>query len=176
MDTVIRECSLEQVELWQCICKETFKDTFAQFNTSDDMETYLNTAYTLEKLTQSLLNDYTWVYFIYYRDQIAGYLKLNSNQAQSEPMGDDYLEVECIYIRQAFKRQGLGQLLLQKAYDMAQALHKTKIWLGVWEHNPAAIAFYKKQGFVQKESHSFWVGQDEQTDYIMEKVCCDDIR
>ncbi|MBF0779943.1 MULTISPECIES: GNAT family N-acetyltransferase [unclassified Granulicatella] len=166
----IKECALNQVELLQQVCQETFKDTFGEFNTPEDMENHLQNAYTIEKLTNSLQNEKTWVYLIYKDEQVAGYLKLNCDDAQSEPMGEDTLEIECIYIRMPFKRQGLGQLLFNHAVNKAKELGKTKIWLGVWEYNQPAIAFYQSLGFKQNGSHSFWVGQDEQIDYIMEKI------
>jgi ribosomal protein S18 acetylase RimI-like enzyme len=41
------------------------------------------------------------------------------------------------------------------------------LWLGVWERNPRAIAFYQKCGFRDVGSHDFWFGNDRQTDRVM---------
>lgn len=87
----------------------------------------------------------------------------------TEEMGADSLEVERIYIRPAFKRRGLGKYLIDKAIEIARAQGKQLIWLGVWEHNVNAIAFYEKMGFVRTGAHSFFMGEDEQTDFIMTK-------
>ncbi len=85
-------------------------------------------------------------------------------------MGDDFLEVERIYVRGKFHKRGLGKRLLTKAFEMAQERHKAKLWLGVWEHNDNALAFYQKMGFVRTGTHSFFMGDDEQRDYIMTKA------
>jgi diamine N-acetyltransferase len=84
-------------------------------------------------------------------------------------MGDEALEIERIYIKKQFQKHGLGTSLYNKALEMAAALDKKKVWLGVWEKNDNAIAFYKKMGFVQVGSHSFYMGDEEQTDLIMIK-------
>ncbi|MNP85615.1 Protease synthase and sporulation negative regulatory protein PAI 1 [compost metagenome] len=59
---------------------------------------------------------------------------------------------------------------MSKALELASRENKTKIWLGVWEKNENAKEFYGKQGFVRTGAHPFFMGDDEQTDYIMTKV------
>jgi len=85
-------------------------------------------------------------------------------------MGDESLEIERIYIKKEFQKHGLGKYLLNKAIELAMECNKRKIWLGVWENNENAIGFYKKMGFVQTGTHSFYMGDDEQTDFIMTKT------
>ena len=78
------------------------------------------------------------------------------------------MEVQRLYILRQYKRNGLGTRFMHTAFDMARAQGKSVIWLGVWEHNDAAIAFYKRMGFVQFGSHDFVLGEDRQTDLLME--------
>lgn len=106
----------------------------------------------------------------FYNDEVAGYLKVNTGAAQSEPMGDEALEIERIYILEKFQKHGLGKQLFNKALEIAQEGGKGKIWLGVWEKNENAIAFYERLGFVQTGSHSFYMGDEEQIDFIMSKT------
>jgi ribosomal protein S18 acetylase RimI-like enzyme len=42
------------------------------------------------------------------------------------------------------------------------------VWLGVWEENHRAIRFYTKNGFVVFDKHVFIMGNDEQTDLLMQ--------
>ncbi|XUD04145.1 hypothetical protein IGJ34_002114 [Enterococcus sp. AZ177] len=79
------------------------------------------------------------------------------------------MEIERIYIDSDFKRLGLGKMLYNKAIERAKELNKTAIWLGVWERNFSAMKFYRKMGFTQVGAHSFFMGEDEQTDLIMKK-------
>ena len=94
---------------------------------------------------------------------------MNVGDAQSEEMGDEAIEVERIYIRKNYQKAGLGKHLLTKAFDVAKEQNKKTIWLGVWEKNTNAIAFYEKLGFVRTGAHSFYMGDEEQIDYIMVK-------
>lgn len=166
----IRKCKIEDLDILRKISVETFKDTFQEQNSPENMKSYLDRAFDLKQLEKELLNECSEFYFINLNEDITGYLKLNINEAQSEKMGNDSLEVERIYVRRKFHKQGLGKSLINKAIDIAREQNKEKIWLGVWEKNENAIAFYEKLGFVQTGAHSFYMGDEEQIDIIMTKV------
>jgi len=133
------------------------------------MNAYLERAFNLKQLEKELSNISSQFFFVYFNNEVAGYLKVNTIDAQSEKMGDEALEIERIYIRSKFQKHGLGKYLLNKAMEIAVKENKRKIWLGVWEKNENAIAFYKKMGFVQTGAHSFYMGDEEQMDFIMTK-------
>lgn len=165
----IKKISLDDLAVLKALSIKTFTDTFAKDNTPEDLKNYLDQAYTEEKLTSELQTKDSEFYFIYSDDQLAGYLKLNINEAQTETIEEDALEIERIYIDSNFKRLGLGKRLYTKAIERAKELNKTAIWLGVWEHNIAAMKFYHKMGFTQVGQHAFYMGEDEQIDLIMKK-------
>lgn len=165
----IKKISLNDLVALQTLSIKTFTDTFAKDNTPEDLKDYLDQAYTEEKLTSELQNKQSEFYFIHSDDQLAGYLKINVNDAQTETIEGDALEIERIYIDSDFKRLGLGKMLYNKAIERAKELNKTAIWLGVWERNFSAMKFYRKMGFTQVGAHSFFMGEDEQTDLIMKK-------
>lgn len=170
MTTKLTECTLDDLHELQTISIVTFTETFKDQNSPEHLKAYLDEAYDLDKLKKELKNPSSRFYFIYVDQQVAGYLKLNTDAAQTEPMGADSLEVERIYVKKAFQRYGLGKQLLNKAFEMAVEQSKKRIWLGVWEENANAIAFYRKKGFVQTGTHSFYMGDDEQVDLIMVKT------
>ncbi|RSD29001.1 GNAT family N-acetyltransferase [Mesobacillus subterraneus] len=165
----IKKCSIEDIKDLQEISRETFYETFKEQNSAENMEAYLERAFNRTQLEKEVSTAYSEFFFVYFHDEIAGYLKLNTEGAQSEQMGEDTLEIERIYIRTKFQKHGLGKYLLNKAVEIAMEHHKKKVWLGVWEKNENAIAFYKKIGFVQTGSHSFYMGDEEQIDLIMIK-------
>lgn len=99
----------------------------------------------------------------------AGYLKINADDAQSEAMGPQFLEIERIYVAQGFQKHGIGKAMYQKALQYAHQLNKPKIWLGVWEFNDNARQFYRHIGFRQIGSHDFYMGDEKQTDLMMAK-------
>lgn len=163
----IKKITLNDLAALRALSIKTFTDTFAKDNTPEDLKEYLDQAYTEEKLANELQNQDSEFYFIYSEDQLAGYLKINVNEAQTETIEEDALEIERIYIDSNFKRLGLGKMLYHKAIERAKELNKTSIWLGVWEKNFSAMKFYHKMGFTQVGQHSFYMGEDEQIDLIM---------
>lgn len=166
----IKKCTLEDLHQLQEISIDTFNETFKHQNSPENMNAYLERAFNLLQLKKELSNPSSQFFFVYFNNEVAGYLKVNTDHAQSEEMGDESLEIERIYIRNKFQKHGLGNCLLNKATELTMECKKNKIWLGVWEKNDNAIAFYKKQGFVQTGAHSFYMGDEEQVDFIMTKT------
>jgi diamine N-acetyltransferase len=166
----IKKCTLEDSRKLQEISYETFNETFKHQNTPENMNAYSERAFNIKQLEKELSNISSQFFFVYFNNEVAGYLKVNTNDAQSEKMGDESLEIERIYIKYKFQKHGLGKYLLNKAMEIAMERNKKKIWLGVWERNENAIAFYKKMGFVQTGAHSFYMGDEEQMDLIMIKT------
>ncbi|HAM80650.1 GNAT family N-acetyltransferase [Ornithinibacillus bavariensis] len=167
MTTIIKQCTHRDLSKLQEISIQTFTETFRDQNTPESIEAYLERAFNLGQLEKELSNTSSQFYFVFVGEEVAGYLKVNMNESQSEEMGNDVLEIERIYMKRNYQKRGLGKYLLNKAIDIAIKENKKKVWLGVWEKNENAIAFYKKLGFVQTGSHSFFMGDEEQTDFIM---------
>ncbi|MFJ7511715.1 GNAT family N-acetyltransferase [Peribacillus simplex] len=166
----IKKCTLEDSRKLQEISYETFNETFKHQNSPENMNAYLEKAFNLKQLEKELSNISSQFFFVYFDNEVAGYLKVNTNDAQSEEMGAESLEIERIYIKKKFQKHGLGKYLLNIAMEIAMERNKKKIWLGVWEKNENAISFYKKLGFVQTGAHSFYMGDEEQMDFIMTKT------
>jgi diamine N-acetyltransferase len=169
MSINIKQCNLGEIQKLQEISYETFIETFKDQNSSENMNAYLEKAFNIEQLEKELSNISSHFFFVYFNNEVAGYLKVNTQDAQSENMGEDSLEIERIYVRAKCQKLGLGKYLINKAIDIAVEQEKNKVWLGVWEKNENAIAFYKKLGFVQAGTHSFHMGDEEQIDFIMVK-------
>ena len=166
----VKRCTFEDLHTLQEISYETFNDTFKDQNSPENMYAYLESAFSLKQLEKELTNTYSEFFFVYFNNEVAGYLKINTHDAQSERMSDESLEIERIYIKKNFQKRGLGKDLLHTALTIAIERKKKKIWLGVWKKNEDAIAFYEKMGFVQTGAHSFYMGNEEQIDYIMTKT------
>jgi ribosomal protein S18 acetylase RimI-like enzyme len=163
----IRNVSIDEVEQLQAISRSTFVQTFAEHNSEADMAAYLETSYSLEKLTNELNNPFSEFYFACIHEQIVGYLKINIGSAQTENKDANAFEIERIYVDQAYLGKKIGQLLFEKAIDLAKVKKASYVWLGVWEENHRALAFYKKNGLLPFDKHIFKLGNDEQTDIMM---------
>lgn len=146
----------------------TFAETFASLNTEEDMKQYNERHFSTDELQREIDNPDSTFMVAKVDGVPAGYMKVNVGDAQTEKMLGNRMEVQRLYILRQYKRNGLGARFMHTAFDMARAQGKSVIWLGVWEHNDAAIAFYKRMGFVQFGSHDFVLGEDRQTDLLME--------
>jgi ribosomal protein S18 acetylase RimI-like enzyme len=98
---------------------------------------------------------------------VIGYLKLNKGGSQTELKDNDALEIERIYVLKDFHGKEVGQLLFDKAIEVAKAKHVAYVWLGVWEENKRALQFYTKNGFIEFDQHVFVLGDEAQTDIMM---------
>lgn len=163
----IRKVSINDIIQLQEISKRTFFETYSLLNTEENMSKYLNENFSLEKLSAELHNNNSEFYFAFHNNDIIGYLKLNKAQAQTDLKDNNSLEIERIYVLQAFQGKKVGKLFYEKAIQIAKQIDVEYIWLGVWEENPKAINFYKKNGFVEFDKHIFKLGNDEQKDILM---------
>jgi ribosomal protein S18 acetylase RimI-like enzyme len=168
MDNIdIRRVTLNDIDQLQKISRQTFSETFSAGNTEENMKQYLEEGFSLEKLTAELNDKNSVFYFAVLDNNVIGYLKLNFGQSQTELKDDKALEIERIYVLREFHGRKVGQLLYEKAMQTAREINADYVWLGVWEKNPRAIKFYKKNGFVEFDKHIFKLGDDEQTDIMM---------
>ena len=164
--SIERVRSFQIVEL-QAIGKRTFFESFSSENTEEDMKTYLTEKFSLEQLGLELNNPHSAFYFAKIEQEIIGYLKVNTEEAQTAISEKEGFEIERIYVLKPYHGKKGGQLLCNKALEIAKEKKAAYVWLGVWEKNPRAIRFYEKNGFVEFDKHIFVLGSDVQTDIMM---------
>ncbi len=164
----IKKIGLSEIQKLQKIGRQTFSETFADNNSEENMNDYLEEKFSIEKLTSELTNPNSEFYFASADDKILGYLKVNFAESQTELKDKNALEIERIYVLKEFHGHKIGQILYDKAVQIAKDADLNYIWLGVWEENYRALNFYKKNGFVEFDKHIFRLGDDEQTDLLMQ--------
>ncbi|AMC00008.1 hypothetical protein AWM75_08495 [Aerococcus urinaehominis] len=165
----IRPVRPDQVAQLSQLSISCYQDTFAGTTSDANMQDYLATAYNKDQLAKELGQDHTQFYFVTDGDQILAYFKINWGPEQSEDHFPAGLELERIYVTKSAKGQGIGSLMMAQVHQIAQDLACRHIWLGVWEHNYPAQAFYKKHGFKRFGQHAFIMGDDHQCDWLLVK-------
>ena len=163
----IEQINHSHIAALQQIGRQTFAETFAESNSAENMAKYLEEAYAYEKLSAEVNDANSVFYFAILDEKVIGYLKLNMGGSQTELKDNDALEIERIYVLKAFHGKKVGQLLFDKAIEIAKELHVAYVWLGVWEENKRALQFYTKNGFVEFDQHVFVLGEEAQTDIVM---------
>ena len=148
---------------------KTFYETFAKDNTPEDTQKYIDTNFSDEQMLKEINTKGSLFFIAYLNKKPVAYLKINTGDAQTEKQGNESLEIQRIYVLSECKGKRIGSLLMKIAEEEAAKAKCKRIWLGVWEHNDGAIAFYVKKGYKRFSEHVFMFGNDPQTDYLMEK-------
>jgi len=146
----------------------TFYDTFAKDNTAENITSYLKASFSAEIQFQELSESENIFLIAEAEEQPIGYVQLILNSKEESLHGTRLMEIRRIYASQEFIGKGVGQELMDASIQEARQRGCDSIWLGVWEKNPRAIRFYKKWGFQEVGTHTFYVGDDPQRDFIME--------
>lgn len=165
----ITSLTVSDVSILRGIARDTFIETFSEANKAEDMERYLTENFSEEQLARELSNPDSFFYVAEVNGHVVGYLKLNTAHAQTEPQAADALEIERIYVLSNYHGGGVGQALYHHAMSVAEDRKASYVWLGVWEHNHRALRFYEKNGFTAFGTHIFQLGNDQQTDILMQK-------
>ena len=146
---------------------QTFSDTFAALNTPENMAAYLSASFSQHKQAQELADPTSRFLIAESDDATVGYARLRLCRAPSEVVAVRPMEIARLYARKESIGQGVGARLMQACLDEARLNNCDVTWLDVWEHNPRAIAFYRKWGFEQVGTQPFQLGDDLQCDWIM---------
>ena len=163
----IRRATTEDAALLASLAASTFHDTFAADNTPQDMAEYMAAVYG-ESFQRAELADPRHIVVLAERDgEAVGYAMLRQGPAPNGVQDTDAIEIMRLYAVKRFIGGGIGATLMQRCLEEAASRGKSTIWLGVWEHNARAIAFYRRWGFTTVGAQPFIVGHDRQSDHVM---------
>lgn len=169
MTLVIREATIHDARLIADISHQTFYETFAAYNSKEDMNKFLTEQFTKGKLIMEVGARANSFLLAYEGKEIAGYVKLRDGRVPPA-MGDvAAMELARIYVVKRSIGQGVGSFLMQACVDRAKEEHKDWLWLGVWEKNERAIEFYRRWGFEKFGETEFLLGDSIQHDWLMKK-------
>ena len=169
MRVVVRRATTADAALLAEVAARTFCDTFADSNTPEDMEKFLSSTYS-EEIQRKEIEDGTMTTLLAEcAGTVAGFAQIKMAKAPDCVKGPSPIEIKRFYVDKPFHGRGVAQELMRTAEEIARDAGAKTIWLGVWEHNDRAIAFYRKIGFFPVGSQPFLVGTDLQTDLVLER-------
>jgi GNAT superfamily N-acetyltransferase len=148
-----------------------FEQAFGAANDPADMRAYLAAAFSVEQQSAELAEPQsaTWIAEDAGRAAV-GYTTVTRGGVADGVTGTKPAEVRRIYVDQPWQGRGVSHALMSACIEQARAWHCDVVWLGVWERNPRAIAFYEKVGFRPVGRQTFELGADVQRDIVMAKV------
>ncbi|HEX3282555.1 MAG TPA: GNAT family N-acetyltransferase [Pyrinomonadaceae bacterium] len=167
---VIRHGKASDAAMLAELGARTFSETFAPNNSPEDMAAYLATAFSPAQQTTELADRETLFLIAESNGGEVGYAMLRSGNVLENVTGVNPIELVRLYVAQDHLGRGVGAALMQACIDEARRRGHKTLWLGVWEHNPRAQAFYRKWNFVEIGTHVFHLGNDPQTDLLMQRT------
>ncbi|TCZ65112.1 GNAT family N-acetyltransferase [Flaviaesturariibacter aridisoli] len=169
MTCTLRTATVYDAELIADISRKTFYDTFAADNTEADMRLFLTQQFTRGRLMLEVGRRELHFVLAYVGKEVAGYVKLRDARPPKELGSNSALEIARLYVLQEFIGQKVGASLMAESIRVAQQRQKEWVWLGVWESNARAIAFYERWGFEKFGECDFLLGTDVQRDWLMKR-------
>ncbi len=168
----IRQAAPDDAKLLTDLAYTTFWDAFAHHpkNAPDDLNHYMRQAFNIEQIASELEDQQNIFLIAEIGDEAAGYAKIIIDNTEAGITSERPIELSRLYSHQKHLGQGVGQSLMDACLDRARAEGRDVMWLGVWEYNPRAQRFYEKNGFSVVGRHVFQLGEDPQTDLLMQRA------
>jgi ribosomal protein S18 acetylase RimI-like enzyme len=149
------------------LATRTFHDTYAAFNTPENMAAHLAATFTPDRQRIEIETPGTFIVLAQHEQALIAYAHVVSTIVPP-PVGDAHaLEIKRFYVDRAWHGCGVAQRLMTKTIASAAERGAATVWLTVWDQNPRAIAFYRKVGFRDVGLYPFRLGTDVQTDLLM---------
>ena len=165
----IRQGGPLDVELIYALSIQTFQETFESSNSAENMRNYIEANFSYNQLEEEVSQKNSTFWLAFDGDIAAGYVKFKTGHNPKELQDCRALEIERLYAIKKYVGRNIGKQLMLHSLEFAKQNAFDTVWLGVWEHNERALAFYKKHGFEKFGSHIFMLGADAQTDLLMKK-------
>jgi ribosomal protein S18 acetylase RimI-like enzyme len=165
----IRVATIDDAEMLNHLSARTFYDAFASMNSPENIETYMRQHFTVEQFSSQLTDARAAFLIAEIEGKPIAYAKLYAGDAPDCVKGYAAIEIERFYVDQQYHGSGIAHLLMQACFDRAKRAGHETVYLGVWEHNQRAIAFYRKWGFEIIGAQIFRMGDEAQNDFLMER-------
>ena len=161
---VLRQATENDAATLSRFAAQTFEETFGPDSKPSDLSAYLVKAFSPAIQRAEIADSAATIILASDRDSsddgLIGYAHLIAHNSA--------IEMKRLYIATIWKGRGLAQLLFDKALEEARRLGGERLWLTAWQENFRAIAFYKKMEFRISGQETFQLGEDLQTDHVME--------
>jgi ribosomal protein S18 acetylase RimI-like enzyme len=166
----IRRGTAADASTLAALARDTFFDTFASTNDPADMALHLERAYGVHQQAAELTDAAVITLLVEAEGQAVAYAQLRTGHVPDGVTGARPIELWRFYVVRDWHGRGVAQALMDRVMTEAREAGAETMWLGVWEHNPRARAFYGKCGFADVGEHVFLFGTDPQTDRVMART------
>jgi diamine N-acetyltransferase len=174
MSTEIRIARIDDAAMLAALARETFIDTYAAFNTPQDMNLHLERSYAPDIQRREIADVSMLTIVAAHPDGLVGFAQGHFSAAPPclanlQPAPQRPWEILRFYVHRDAHGKGVAQRLMQQVLQQAGERAADSVWLSVWSRNPRAQAFYRKCGFTNVGDTTFTLGQDVQHDFVMHR-------
>jgi GNAT superfamily N-acetyltransferase len=148
------------------LAEKTFRDAFAQFINKEDFESYVARSFSENQIRSELLDSAAAFFIARIKAKWVGYAKLYQSPPPDCIKQLPAIELVRLYSMQQYLGCGIGAALVETCIDYARSKAFKSIWLGSWQENHRANAFYSKMQFEILGTKTFALASDIQQDYI----------
>ena len=166
-EIVVIRASVEDASELAAFASRTFDETFAAYNDPKDFQAHLDNHFGVQQQSAELTNPDVVTLLVRRNGALVAFAQVRRSTPPPCVTQEAAIEIHRFYVDSPAHGTGLATRLMQDVRAVAQELGGRHVWLGVWEHNPRAIAFYAKAGFADVGSQPFMLGTDRQVDRVM---------
>jgi GNAT superfamily N-acetyltransferase len=167
MDLVFRVATPTDAAALAAFGERTFRDTFGPANDPSNIDAYCAETYGVELQRREIVDPARHVVLAHAGDTLVGYAQLLDGHRFACVTGPAPIELLRFYVGAPWHGRGVASRLMAEMVSAAVARGARTMYLAVWEHNPRAIAFYARHGFVRAGTSLFKLGKDVQTDHVL---------
>ena len=167
MKVTIRRAKQNDANSLANLAEYTFRETFSHENLATDIDLHCLRNFSFEIQQKEILNSNIVTFLAEIESKLVGFAQLNLESSSNSIKAHRPSELYRLYVSKEQQGSGLAHKIIKEVLNAASNANSDYIWLGVWERNPKAIAFYQKYGFTVVGEHIFKVGLDPQCDLIM---------
>ena len=165
----IRRATLEDVRALTAFGRRVFAVTFGADNTPGDLQSYLDGSYAESLQREEVADRRVETLLAEIDGTLAAFAQLRQGPAGEGVTGAKPIELWRFYVDPQWHGRGLARELMEAVETAARGRGARTLWLGVWERNLRAQAFYRKSGFTVVGTQTFQLGSDTQRDFVMAK-------
>lgn len=168
-NTRIRQAVEDDANELSVLAEKTFRAAFAEANTAANMQLHCANSYGASLQLAEIREPKRETWVVEAEGQLVAYVQLRRDAGFPGISGERQVEIQRFYVDSRHHGAGMAHNLMAHVTTRAQAVQSTVLWLGVWERNPRALAFYRKWGFEVVAERTFYVDTDPQRDLIMRR-------
>lgn len=151
------------------LAERTFRDTFGADNSARNMDLHCARSFGAPIQAREISDPARTTLVASADGALAGYGQLRWSATPCVAAGRP-AEIQRIYVDRSWHGRGVAQALMARLLTAARERGADLVWLGVWEHNLRARAFYRKAGFAEAGDHVFRLGDEDQRDLVLARV------